>query len=147
MMAVLFMISGALFGAQLGSIATAYVRGPAIRYVLSYSLILATLGAAMRLVYVLSGQKAPWLSLIAVMLTLGEMIFLCLFIISLLYFARRNRRGAPRAGDRGRGMGRAGTGLGGDLGAPRPRELPHAPEPVRRRPGAGRRGSSGRIAT
>jgi hypothetical protein len=93
MMAVLFMISGALFGAQLGSIATAYVRGPAIRYVLSYSLILATLGAAMRLVYVLSGQKAPWLSLIAVMLTLGEMIFLCLFIISLLYFARRNRRG------------------------------------------------------
>ena len=45
MMAVLFMISGALFGAQFGSIATAYVRGPAIRYVLSYSLILATLGA------------------------------------------------------------------------------------------------------
>jgi uncharacterized membrane protein YfcA len=94
MMAVVFMISGALFGAQIGSIATAYVRGPAIRYVLSYSLILATVGAVMRLIYVLTGQQVEWLSLIAVMLTLGEMIFLCLFIISLLYFARRHKRGA-----------------------------------------------------
>ncbi len=94
MMAVLFMLGGALFGAQFGSIATAYVRGPAIRYILSYSLILATLGAAMRLAYVLSGQSAEWLSLLAVMLTLGEMIFLCLFIVSLLVFARRHRRGA-----------------------------------------------------
>jgi uncharacterized membrane protein YfcA len=94
MMAVVFMISGALFGAQIGSIATAYVRGPAIRYVLSYSLILATFGSVMRLIYVLTGQKVEWLSLIAVMLTLGEMIFLCLFIMSLLYFAWRNKRGA-----------------------------------------------------
>jgi uncharacterized membrane protein YfcA len=93
-MAVVFMLAGALFGAQLGSIATAYVRGPAIRYVLSYSLILATLGAVMRLAYVLTGQKNEWLSLFAVMLTLGEMIFLCAFIVSLLYFARRHRRGA-----------------------------------------------------
>ena len=94
MMAVVFMLSGALFGAQLGSIATAYVRGPAIRYVLSYSLILATLGSVMRLVYVLAGRKQEWLALLAVMLTLGEMIFLCLFIVSLLYFARRHKRGA-----------------------------------------------------
>jgi uncharacterized membrane protein YfcA len=93
MMAVLFMISGALFGAQLGSIATAYVRGPAIRYVLSYSLILATLGAVMRLIYVLSGQKNEWLSFAAVILTLGEMIFLCFFIMSLLWFARQHKRG------------------------------------------------------
>jgi uncharacterized protein len=93
MMAVVFMISGALFGAQFGSIATAYVRGPAIRYVLSYSLILATLGSVMRLVYVLSGSKAEWLSLMAVMLTLGEMIFLCLFILSLLYYGWRHKRG------------------------------------------------------
>ncbi len=35
MMAVLFMISGAMIGAQFGSIATSYVRGPAIRYILS----------------------------------------------------------------------------------------------------------------
>ena len=91
MMAVLFMIVGAMFGAQIGSIATAYVRGPAIRYILSYSLILATLGAALRLVYVLTGQSVQWLSLAAVMFTLGEMIFLCLFISSLVYFAVRRR--------------------------------------------------------
>jgi len=93
LMAVLFMIIGAMFGAQVGSIATSYVRGPAIRYILSYSLILATLGAALRLVYVLTGQNVHWLSLAAVMLTLGEMIFLCLFISSLVWFAVRRRGG------------------------------------------------------
>jgi uncharacterized protein len=93
MMAVLFMICGAMFGAQFGSIATAYVRGPAIRYILSYSLILATCGAVLRLLYVLTGQSIEWLSLLAVMLTLGEMIFLCLFIVSLVLFALRHRKG------------------------------------------------------
>jgi len=92
-MAVLFMIVGAMFGAQVGSIATSFVRGPAIRYILSYSLILATLGATLRLVYVLTGQNVHWLALTAVMLTLGEMIFLCLFISSLVYFAVRRRGG------------------------------------------------------
>jgi hypothetical protein len=91
LMAVIFMIVGAMFGAQIGSIATSYVRGPAIRYILSYSLILATLGAALRLIYVLTGQNVHWLSLAAVMLTLGEMIFLCLFISSLVWFAVRRR--------------------------------------------------------
>ena len=93
MMAVLFMICGAMIGAQFGSIATAYVRGPAIRYILSYSLILATTGAVLRLAYVLTGQSIEWLSLLAVMLTLGEMIFLCLFIVSLVLFALRHRKG------------------------------------------------------
>jgi uncharacterized protein len=93
MMAVLFMISGAMIGAQFGSIATSYVRGPAIRYILSYSLILATCGAVLRLVYVLTGQSIELLSLFAVMLTVGEMIFLCLFIVSLVYFAVRHRHG------------------------------------------------------
>jgi hypothetical protein len=93
MMAVLFMIAGAMVGAQVGSIATSYVRGPAIRYILSYSLILATLGAALRLIYVLTGQSVAWLSLAAVVLTLGEMIFLCLFISSLVWFAVRRRGG------------------------------------------------------
>jgi len=93
MMAVLFMICGAMFGAQFGSIATSYVRGPAIRYILSYSLVLATCGAVLRLAYVLTGQSVEILSLLAVMLTLGEMIFLCLFIISLVVFAVRHRKG------------------------------------------------------
>jgi hypothetical protein len=87
------MMAGAMIGAQFGSIATAYVRGPAIRYILSYSLILATAGAVLRLVYVITGQNIELLSLAAVVLTLGEMIFLCLFIISLVLFALRYRAG------------------------------------------------------
>jgi uncharacterized membrane protein YfcA len=93
MMAVLFMLCGGMLGAQFGSIATSYVRGPAIRYILSYSLILATCGAVLRLAYVLTGQTVELLALLAVMLTLGEMIFLCLFIVSLVWFAARHRRG------------------------------------------------------
>ncbi|HOI94346.1 MAG TPA: sulfite exporter TauE/SafE family protein [Syntrophobacter fumaroxidans] len=91
--AVFFMIIGAMFGAQFGSIATSFVRGPAIRYILSYSLILATVGAFLRLVYMLSAQKYEFLNFFAVVFTLGEMIFLCLFILSLVYFAVRHRHG------------------------------------------------------
>ncbi len=93
MMAVLFLLLGAAIGAQFGSIATSYVRGPAIRYVLSYSLLLATLGAVLRLAYVLSGQAVAALAWLAAVLTLGEMIFLCLFVGSLVFFAARFRRG------------------------------------------------------
>jgi uncharacterized membrane protein YfcA len=93
MIAVLFMIVGAMFGAQFGSIATAYVRGPAIRYILSYSLVLACVGAFLRLIYMMTGQKYEILSFFAVVFTLGEMLFLCLFIISLVYFSVRYTNG------------------------------------------------------
>jgi hypothetical protein len=91
--AVLFMIVGAMFGAQFGSIATSYVRGPAIRYILSYSLILATVGAFLRLAYMLTGSKYAVLSFFAVVFTLGEMFFLCFFIMSLVFFALRYQKG------------------------------------------------------
>lgn len=95
MMAVIFMIVGAMIGAQFGSIATSYVRGPAIRYILSYSLILATTGALLRLIYVLTGQRVEFLAFFAVVFTLGEMLFLCLFIVSLVIFSVRHSHGKP----------------------------------------------------
>lgn len=91
--AVMFMLAGAMFGAQFGSIATAFVRGPAIRYMLAFSLALATLGAGLPLANILSGGKFPLLSALAVILTLGQMFFLCFFIMSLVWFAYRARRG------------------------------------------------------
>jgi uncharacterized protein len=93
MMAVLFMIVGAMVGAQFGSLATMFVRGPAIRYILSYSLILATVGAMLRLIYVLTGQNVEFLAFFAVVFTLGEMLFLCMFIVSLVIFSVRHRHG------------------------------------------------------
>ncbi|MFA4910405.1 MAG: sulfite exporter TauE/SafE family protein, partial [Desulfobacteria bacterium] len=93
MVAVLFMIVGAMFGAQFGSIATSFVRGPAIRYILSYSLILATVGAFLRLFYMLTGSKHEILSFFAVVFTLGEMLFLCFFIFSLVFFSLRHQKG------------------------------------------------------
>jgi hypothetical protein len=93
MMAVLFMIVGAMIGAQFGSLATMFVRGPAIRYILSYSLVLATAGALLRLIYVLTGQNVEFLAFLAVVFTLGEMLFLCIFIVSLVLFSLRFRSG------------------------------------------------------
>jgi hypothetical protein len=93
MMAVLFMIVGAMIGAQFGSLATMFVRGPAIRYILSYSLILATVGATLRLIYVLTGQSIEFLAFFAVVFTLGEMVFLCIFIVTLVLFSIRHRHG------------------------------------------------------
>jgi hypothetical protein len=93
MMAVFFLMIGSMIGAQFGSIATSFVRGPAIRYVLSYSLILATTGAFLRLFYMLTAHQYRILNFFAVVFTLGEMIFLCLFILSLVYFAVRYRNG------------------------------------------------------
>lgn len=92
-MAVFFMIFGAMVGAQIGSIATSFVRGPAIRYILSYSLILATVGAVLRLIYVLTGQTIEFLAFFAVVFTLGEMLFLCMFITSLVWFSVRHQHG------------------------------------------------------
>ncbi|MGO9119780.1 MAG: sulfite exporter TauE/SafE family protein [Desulfomonilaceae bacterium] len=93
MIAVFFMIIGAMFGAQFGSIATSFVRGPAIRYILSYSLLLATTGAFLRLFYMLTAQQYQFLNFFAVVFTLGEMIFLCLFIMTLVVFSVRHRHG------------------------------------------------------
>ena len=93
MMAVLFMISGAMFGAQFGSIATAFVRGPAIRYILRYSLALAAAGSAVRLVSTLADGPLHLLNAAAIVVTLGEMLFLCLYILLLVYWAARADRG------------------------------------------------------
>jgi hypothetical protein len=91
--AVLFMLGGAMFGAQFGSIATAFVRGPAIRYLLAFSLALATIGAALPLANLLLGGQLAILTALAVIVTLGQMIFLCLYILCLVLFAWRTRRG------------------------------------------------------
>lgn len=87
MVAVVIMITGALFGAQIGSIATSYVRGTAIRFILSYSLILATFGSLFQMLYVLTGQKIAILMALSVIITIGQMIFLCTFISALVFFA------------------------------------------------------------
>ncbi len=93
MVAVFFMILGAMFGAQFGAIATSFIRGPGIRYILSYSLLCATVGAFLRLAYLLTAQKYEILNFFAVVFTVGEMIFLCTFILFLVWFAVRHRKG------------------------------------------------------
>nr|MDA8216430.1 sulfite exporter TauE/SafE family protein [Dehalococcoidales bacterium] len=91
-LAVMFMLSGAVVGAQFGAISTAFVRGPAIRYILSYSLGLAAFSALLPLIDTLTGSTISWLMSLAIIVTLGQMIFLCTFILSMLAFALLARR-------------------------------------------------------
>ena len=97
--AVMFMLLGAMFGAQVGSIATSRVRGPAIRYVLWYSLALAAVGSAVRLVSTLADGRLHLLNRAAIVVTLGEMLFLC-----SLYLAARLLGSARRPGPPGPGL-------------------------------------------
>ncbi|MHB1417918.1 MAG: sulfite exporter TauE/SafE family protein, partial [Chloroflexota bacterium] len=96
-LAVMFMLSGAVVGAQFGAISTAFVRGPAIRYILSYSLGLAILSALLPLADELTGYTTGWLMAGATIITLAQMFFLCTFILSMLAFAllARNGRWVP----------------------------------------------------
>jgi hypothetical protein len=93
--AAVIMLVGAAVGAQIGAQATRYVRGPSIRLILAYSILLAIIGAALRLGYVLTGRVIELLRLSAVAFTLGEMTLLVCTIIGLMVFGLLAQRGRP----------------------------------------------------
>lgn len=92
-MIALTMLLGAALGAQIGAIATSYVRGPSVRFVLSWSVLLALLGAALRLAYVLTERTVELLGIAAKALILAEMFILVGTILGLVIVASLARRG------------------------------------------------------
>lgn len=89
----LTMLLGATLGAQIGAIATSYVRGPSVRFVLSWSVLLALVGAAMNLTYVLTGRSIALLALASKGVILAQMFILVGMIIGLFVVANLARRG------------------------------------------------------
>jgi hypothetical protein len=92
-MIALTMLLGATLGAQIGAIATSYVRGPSVRFVLSWSVLLAFLGAALNLAYVLTERAIPLLGLASKVVILAQMFILVGMIIGLVIIASLARRG------------------------------------------------------
>jgi hypothetical protein len=92
-MIALTMLLGATLGAQIGAIATSYVRGPSVRFVLSWSVLLALLGAALNLAYVLTERAIPLLGLASKVVILAQMFILVGMIIGLVIVASLARRG------------------------------------------------------
>lgn len=89
----LTMLLGATLGAQIGAIATSYVRGPSVRFVLSWSVFLALIGAALNLAYVLTDRSITYLALASKGVILAQMFILVGMIIGLFVVANLARRG------------------------------------------------------
>lgn len=92
-MLALTMLLGATLGAQIGAIATSYVRGPSVRFVLSWSILLALLGAALNLGYVLTDRTIAVLGIASKAVILAQMFILVGMIIGLVMVASLARRG------------------------------------------------------
>lgn len=92
-MLALTMLIGATLGAQVGAIATSYVRGPSVRFVLSWSVLLALLGAALNLAFVLTERSIALLGLASKLVILAQMFILVGMIIGLVIIAKLARKG------------------------------------------------------
>lgn len=93
------MLLGACIGAQIGALATRYVRGLSIRYILAYSVILSAIGSITKLVYLQTGSTISWMQTAANILTFGSTCLLMVMVLGLFIFGvmYRNGRRVPAA--------------------------------------------------
>lgn len=93
------MLLGACIGAQIGALATRYVRGLSIRYILAYSVILSAIGSITKLVYLHTGSTISWMQTAANILTFGSTCLLMVMVLGLFIFGvmYRNGRRVPAA--------------------------------------------------
>jgi len=82
--AAFIMIFGAALGAQIGSLGTAYVRGPAIRLLLVVAVAFGAAGAAVELADVLTGEGTPLLDIASKIIMFGGMAVLVSIIMGLV---------------------------------------------------------------
>jgi uncharacterized membrane protein YfcA len=78
------MIFGAAIGAQVGSLGTAYVRGPAVRLLLVVALTFGAMAAALKLTDVLTGESSELLDVLSPTVMFGGMGVLVSLIIGLV---------------------------------------------------------------
>ncbi len=96
--AAFIMIFGAAIGAQIGSLGTAYVRGPGVRLILSVAVTIGAAGAAVKLVDVLTDERYAALDIGSKIIAFGGMGILVVLIIAMVTMAiafQRGRIAAP----------------------------------------------------
>jgi|ETNmetMinimDraft_20_1059909.scaffolds.fasta_scaffold01089_11 hypothetical protein len=92
-MMALTMLIGATLGAQIGAVATSYVRGPSVRLVLSWSILLALFGATLNLAYILTEKSIILLGIASKIMVITQMFILIGMILGLVVMAILSRRG------------------------------------------------------
>jgi uncharacterized membrane protein YfcA len=93
--AALIMLLGSSVGTQLGALATRYVSGVSMRYVFALSMLVAVLGAVLKLIDVISDGTIIWLRTGTIGVTFGGLGLIVILIASLYVLAARYRNGKP----------------------------------------------------
>jgi len=91
--AALIMVIVSCIGVQFGAVVTRYVRGVSVRYILGISILLAAVGAVLKLIGVLLGEGAIWAEVASMAVTFGALGLTVLMIVALFVMALRYRRG------------------------------------------------------
>ena len=93
--ASLIMLIASSIGIQFGVLVTRYVRGVSVRFILAISILIAALGAILKLLNTLLEKSAAGLEIGSLVITFSGMGLAVLMILTLFIMAIRYRRGHP----------------------------------------------------
>jgi uncharacterized protein len=80
----LLMLLGSSLGVQIGALATRYIKGISMRFVLANTIFVAALGSVLKLVDLLNGNNDDWLNTVTYVVTFGGLVYIVVMIITLL---------------------------------------------------------------
>jgi uncharacterized membrane protein YfcA len=88
--AAFIVILGSSIGTQFGALATRYLKGIAMRYILASTILVAFLGSTLELISILSESAISWLQTAVIVVTFGGLgvviaMLVCLFIAAIRY--------------------------------------------------------------
>jgi len=89
------MIVPSSIGVQFGTLVTRYVRGVSVRLILGISILIAAIGAILKLLSILMGKAATWLEIGSVAVTFSGVGLAVIMIVVLFIMAIRYRHGQP----------------------------------------------------
>ncbi|MGC9316814.1 MAG: sulfite exporter TauE/SafE family protein [Armatimonadota bacterium] len=94
----LVMLLGTAIGTQIGASGTSWLKGLAVRYVLTASIAAAVFGPAFKMAYFLTGSETAWLDHTARIVTVAQIFVPVAIIVALLVMAFRHfhGKGVPR---------------------------------------------------
>ena len=89
----LIMVVASSIGVQFGALVTRYVRGVSVRFVLAISILIAAIGAILKLLDFLLGEASTWSGMGSLAVTFGGMGLAVIMISALFIMAIRYRHG------------------------------------------------------
>lgn len=91
--AAFIMLLGSSVGVQIGVLATKYLRGISMRYILSFTIFIAAAGSILKLISTVTGSNSPWLLHGMTIITFGGLGVVMSMIVGLLIASARYRKG------------------------------------------------------